>query len=385
MSSYRDDMNDTAIAGDSTWMQLRSIVESTARATETVLFSLLVLHTGSAVASDLVQDHARMVVQESAQVSDEVAGLLRANILIQAGATAKDRVLHKAIMVTVDTAQASDQLLYSTRSAVVEQAGISENWINTRRVSDLATERARAFDGIVSLARSMVQDDAQASDWAGGRGRYAVLLQDGASAGDKLLGSHTIRAPMLVETAIASSDVLGLLLARDGVLDVAVAADEPVQFGDFGQAWTTNSGNWAMSRYAPFTFKSLAVINGVLYGCNAQGVFALDGQTDEVNAEIRTGPLDLTGGQHCHLISAHMEYTLTGTSTMTVTGTQSGSAEQSYSYPLPAEPAQVLTNGRFQFGRGFRGRHFAFTLKLNGQQAYINDLSILVAPSKRSI
>ena len=36
-------------------------------------------------------------------------------------------------------------------------------------------------------------------------------------------------------------------------------------------------------------------------------------------------------------------------------------------------------------GRGLRGRHFGYTLRLKGQHAYINDWTVLTAASKRSI
>ena len=140
-----------------------------------------------------------------------------------------------------------------------------------------------------------------------------------------------------------------------------------------------------MSRFAPFTFTSLAVIDGVLYGCNSQGVFALDGSSETMTAELRTGAMDMTGGVLAHPLEAHVEYELRGTATFDVTTTQAGTPA-TYSYPLNARPvANALTNARAVFGRGLRGRHFAYTLRLTGQQAYINDWSVLVAPSKRSI
>ena len=68
-----------------------------------------------------------------------------------------------------------------------------------------------------------------------------------------------------------------------------------------------------------------------------------------------------------------------------VTTTQAG-ASTTYTYPLDARPvADALTNARAVFGRGLHGRHFAYTLRLTGQRAYINDWSVLVTTGKRSI
>ena len=180
-------------------------------------------------------------------------------------------------------------------------------------------------------------------------------------------------------------EVWGTLRARNVVTDELVLWDEVLQTGDYGQAWTASTQSWAMSRFAPFTFTSLAVIDDVLYGCNSRGVFALDGDTETMTAELRTGAMDMTGGVLAHPLEAHIEYELRGTATFDVTTTQAGTPA-TYSYPLNARPtADALTNARAVFGRGLRGRHFAYTLRLTGQQAYINDWSVLVAPSKRSI
>lgn len=52
MSSYRDDSHDIAVASDSTWVGLTSIIEDTAKAVATLIVCIGVLHADSAVASD---------------------------------------------------------------------------------------------------------------------------------------------------------------------------------------------------------------------------------------------------------------------------------------------------------------------------------------------
>lgn len=51
-----------------------------------------------------------------------------------------------------------------------------------------------------------------------------------------------------------------------------------------------------MSRYAPYTFRSLAVIDGQLYGIAEDGVYALDGDSQPVAGRIATGKLDIGQG-----------------------------------------------------------------------------------------
>jgi hypothetical protein len=180
---------------------------------------------------------------------------------------------------------------------------------------------------------------------------------------------------------------LGVLHARDLVNDMALAIwDEALQPGaDVGQAWTAPTSGWATSRYAPFTFNSLAVIDGVAYALGADGVYALDGKGELIEAQVRTGMVDMTGGVLCHPLQSLINYELVGSAWLDVWQTQGGEQAERYTYPLPVEPANVPTTGRFTLGRGLRGRNFQYALRLAGQRAHINDWSVTFAPSKRSI
>ena len=132
----------------------------------------------------------------------------------------------------------------------------------------------------------------------------------------------------------------------------------------------------------------LAVIDGVLHGCSADGVHAFDGEGDEgadIAASVRTGRIDCTGRVLSHPDEAHLEYMLRGQLTADVVQTQTGEAK-TYSYPLLARPlADDFTNARAKFGRGLRGRHFAYGLRVEGTRWHINDWTVLIAPSKRSV
>nr|DAY12553.1 MAG TPA: hypothetical protein [Caudoviricetes sp.] len=104
-----------------------------------------------------------------------------------------------------------------------------------------------------------------------------------------------------------------------------------------------------------------------------------------INSKIVTGKVDIGGGILAHPVGAYMEYELSdGESEMVVSTTQGG-AVQSYSYKLVDGKADELTNGRFIFGRGLRGRHFKFELRLNGVSGHIHDLRIDASATKRRI
>ncbi len=387
MSDYRDDSNDTAVISDKTWLGLSAVSEGTARISETVLYGLLVLHIDTAAVSDEAIDRPAHLLADQATISDAASDQLRARVLVVDTATAADRVTGTLRVLHVDDALVSDGVLDRVRSLVVDGASVADEVLGTRHASTLVLDAARISDSTGQAASVLVEDAATVSDQATGALHGRVLLADGASLADEVVDAHQAVQALLVDRASIAALVLDHLVARDLVSDAVVIEDITVGGDqDGGQAWTANVDSWAMSRYAPYTFRSLAVIDGRLYGIAEDGVYALDGDSQPVAGRIATGKLDIGQGALVHPHSAYLEYALDadGTVAMDVTTTQSGSAA-TYSYPLESEPASELTNGRFKFGRGLRGRHFTFTLRLTGRHGYINDLSVESAPTNRRV
>lgn len=387
MSDYRDDSNDTAVISDTTWLGLSAVSEGTARISETVLYGLLVLHTDTAAVSDEAIDRPAHLLADQATISDAASGQLRARVLVVNTAMAADRVTGTLRVLHVDDALVSDGVLDRVRGLTVDGATVADEAFGTRHAFTLVLDTLRISDSTGQAGSNLVVDTATASDQVNGTLRGRVLLVDGAALADEVMDAHQAVQALLVDGASIAALVLDHLAARDLVSDAVVIEDITVGGDqDGGQAWTANVDSWAMSRYAPYTFRSLAVIDGRLYGIAEDGVYALDGDSQPVAGRIATGKLDIGQGALVHPHSAYLEYALDadGTVAMDVTTTQSGSAV-TYSYPLESEPADELTNGRFKFGRGLRGRHFAFTLRLTGRHAYINDLSVESAPTNRRV
>ncbi|WP_225006008.1 hypothetical protein [Pseudomonas aeruginosa] len=387
MSDYRDDSNDTAVISDTTWLGLSAVSEGTARISETVLYGLLVLHTDSVAVSDEAIDRPAHLLVDQATISDVASDQLRARVLVVDTATAADRVTGTLRVLHLDDALVSDGVLDRVRGLTVDGATVADEAFGTRHAFTLVLDAARISDSTGQAASVLVEDAATVSDQATGALHGRVLLVDGASLADEVVDAHQAVQALLVDGVSIAALVLDHLAARDLVSDAVVIEDITVGGDqDGGQAWTANVDSWAMSRYAPYTFRSLAVIDGRLYGIAEDGVYALDGDSQPVAGRIATGKLDIGQGALVHPHSAYLEYALDadGTVAMDVTTTQSGSAA-TYSYPLESEPASELTNGRFKFGRGLRGRHFTFTLRLTGRHGYINDLSVESAPTNRRV
>lgn len=385
MSNYRDDVSETAVISDTLLTRLRSIGEGTAFASDKVIEVLRVLHEETATVSDAVLDRAFTLLQDTAIVSDEVIDARTVRQLVVETARASDVLPYRTVAPVLEaTAVVSDDTTHLTRAVLVDAARVSDEVLGRRTTHQLITEAARASDALVWRVRELVDDTAIASDDWISKLHAAVIVDEVARASDAVLDAYMAQVPLLQSTGRASGQVFDRLLAHQLVIETAVAEDEVLQSGAAGQAWTAHEGGWAMSRWAPLDFAGLAVVDGVLYGTNARGVFALDGQTELLTAEIRTGLLDVGRDTTARLDGSYLEYRLDGTAELDVTQTQQG-VRETYTYTLPDKPAGELTSNRFVLGRGLRSRHYEFTLRLQGTRGHINDWRLMTAPSTRRL
>lgn len=341
---------DTAIVSDSTTGQ--RIVRTLASDSIKVSDSYSELH------SDLIED--------SAIVSSSAFGVLRAADLIEDSAVASDIIISSALSFIDDSVKVSDEL------------------IGRRTVSTTTDDKVFVKDALFFNRQASWQDSVSVSANVTDRLYARDLTHDVAIATTTIIDS-IIQSSFIDDVVIANDSVIDRLYSADSWHDVIVVQDDVTGAGGYrGQTWTANVDSWAMSRHDPVSYNRLVVIDDVLYGEADDGVYRLDQEVLPVVASVKTGKMDLGRGALTHPAFAYLEYELAGQASMTVHTTQKG-IKQQYTYVLPSEIADELTNGRFIFGRGLRGRHFSFDLTMVGTHGYVNDLSIDHQPTTRRI
>lgn len=366
MSNYRDDTQETAFASDSVWMGVGFITVDSAIATASLLFGLSLIHSESAIASDEIFESTLLTINELAIASDEITGKKSLELMTIESATAVgEQVFSRIVAVIEESAIAADNITDRSGSLTIESARISDSEIGVRRAYSLVDETAKAIDFTAQFASSLIIESALANDYLIDKAKYSSLILERSEASDLIVLSARRSSSLVREFALANDYLLGGVSASQVVVEVAVAEDFILGAEEFGQIWTANTDNWPMSHFSGLPFDGISVVNGTLYGTNSNGVYAVNGASSMVSASVVTGKIDLSGDGLVHPLGAFIEYEMIGDSTdlpsaeMLVTSTQSGIPE-SYQYPLIGKSASHLTNGRFKFGRGLRGRHFSF-------------------------
>lgn len=383
MSNYQDITNEIAYASDMTWSNLSLYTEEIAKLTDSQTFHLTVRTTEIAHASD--EDMGQMVniVSETAMLADQPFGVKHGTFIVNESAHIRDQLFSGFEGLTAVVAYASDQQTFATSHRTIENAKAEDVAFGQRHVFSAMQEVARLKDIAFAYFHYSTHELAQLADQPSGVKHAFSQVKEVALASDADISIMQVQAGAR-EKAMASDIAFGVKYAFHAVQEWAFLEDKPLHDKLMGQAWTANTGNWAMSRYAPFNFDGVSVINGQLHFWNADGVYAVgDGET--IHSRLTTGKLDF-GDQLAHPNAAYLEYSCNGSHAVAVdiTTTQSGKA-QTYSYLMPQKTADQLTNGRAVFGRGLRGRHFSFSISIQGNAAHVNALSFDFTQTKRRI
>lgn len=446
MTLYRDDIQETIAYSNNTIGKSKAVTEELIRIKEDSLYRLSVLSGDVVSITDELVDSAIFPVKDEVNVTDHFTGrkrhvdFIHDQIIVSDGF--KNRLRAKSLIqdkISPTSAQKDTQrninierLLIAEKlntkkyslSKLNEALRIKENYNATARFKDSITDnldildaslksKLRAFtkENVIyqenyrlkKISRSAITETLKAQDSC--VTRYSDFIEDHITYLEQY--TQRIKAKQRVIDTININELLkqqrksqekineklmtfdfnqGKNIAKQLVNELVFIEDDYSKEKQYGYAWTANVDTWAMSRYQDYGFSELAVINGVLYGVAEDGVHQLDAK-ELIEAKLVTGQLDLGQGQLVHPLGAYLEYELSGNTRkleIGVSTTQSGT-KQTYYYLLPTEKADYLTNGRVLFGRGLRGRHFAFEIKISGEHGYINDLNIDVSATKRRV
>ena len=386
MAIYRDDALDSLYLSDSTWAWMKVIAEDQVVFLDSNL-SRIKAHLGDSfgLADEIKQTGAISTAVDGFNLSDQITGQRIVRSLVSDQVKLFDTT-YRFIAENIEDQFALDDFTYSTTLALsADSINFAESVSGQRYARILSNDQFKLTDLANTIASDQVVDSILLGDFTQDKLRTQSYLIDSITFADQDLSSVQLNSHA-IDMLQLSDDTQSKLTGRTDSNDYLSLYDELKDSKVYGQAWTANTNTWAMSRYMPYNFDGLSVINGKLYGWNDQGVYLMDQASHLIHGLIQTGKLDF-GENLVHPAAAYLEYEMSGQDkqlSIAVTTTQSGKPE-TYTYMMPNEEADYLTNGRLLFGRGLRGRHFAFTISIAAISAKINALSVDFTRTTRRI
>lgn len=386
MAIYRDDALENILLSDSTWLHLKVIAEDRIVFADIAATTLKVFSEDSfSLADELSQSGAISIAVDGFSLSDQITGQRIARGLVSDQVKLFDAAYRFTAENIEDQFTLDDFTLSTTLALSTDSIHFVESISGQRYSRILSNDQFKLTDLANTVASEQVVDSILLSNFTQDKLRAQSYLIDSISFGDQDLSSVQLHSHAIDSLQLGDS-TQSKLTGRTDSHDYLSLYDEIKDSKIYGQAWTANTDNWAMSRYMPFSFDGLTVINDKLYGWNDKGVFLMGKPDHLIYGLIETGKLDF-GDSLVHPTAAYLEYEMSGQDkqlSIAVTSTQSGKPT-TYTYMLPNEEADHLTNGRVLFGRGLRGRHFSFAISIAATSAQINALSMDFTKTTRRI
>lgn len=386
MAIYRDDALDSLYFSDSTWAWMKAIAEDQVVFSDSNLSRIKAhLEDSFSLADEITQTGSISTAVDGFNLSDQITG----QRIVRSLLSDQVNLFDTAYRFTAENIEDQFTLDDFTRSTTLALSTDSIHFVESisgqRYARILSNDQFKLTDLANTVAAEQVIDSILLGDFTQDKLRAQSYLIDSISFADQDLSSVQLHSHA-IDTLQLGDSTQSKLTGRTDSNDYFSIYDELKDSKVYGQAWTANTNTWAMSRYMPYNFDGLSVINGKLYGWNDQGVYLMDQASHLIHGLIETGKLDF-GDSLVHPTAAYLEYEMSGQGkqlSIAVTSTQSGNPA-TYSYMLPNEEADHLTNGRVLFGRGLRGRHFSFAISIAATSAKINALSMDFTKTTRRI
>lgn len=277
----------------------------------------------------------------------------------------------------------SDSTRDKLKTLIVETLGLGQELEQYNLVHSQVSDSFKLHDLAVRIFSDTIEDTIRFGDEFQKLSDTVELVVESLVFSDQVSGQRKVRS--LAESSLSFSESIeGVKQASSSVTELLFLDDEYQDDQEIIGAWTTTADGWNMSRYYDYPYEQLIVIGDKLYGVTSNGIEELKHGAQSITAKIKTAKLDLGDGGLIHPESMILEYSLDGQLSVDVGTTQTG-YQQTFNYVLRKEPSDYLTNGRVIFGRGLRGRHFEFSVNIQGTTAYINDMVVNITKTKRRI
>ena len=220
----------------------------------------------------------------------------------------------------------------------------------------LATKAGATFNApfgcmLYEAARSLDLPEANCIAYA--------LLQASAIAADVLTETFIISVTLKEGAECSAIDAL-YLIAQETLAETATAEAFFV-IPATSTTWVINTRTNAISEYQNFAFNSFARVGRKFIGANENGLYELDGDTDDgtdIAWAVRNGMMQMNATRLSGLKGVYLGMrTATGGDFCLKLIAGDG---REYVYAFKAQPGQMTS--KVEIGRGLRSRYFAFEL-----------------------
>jgi len=153
----------------------------------------------------------------------------------------------------------------------------------------------------------------------------------------------------------------------------------------YQRSYVANLANNILTEFANYEFTSVTEFGGKFYGTKSDGIYLLEGATDNtapIDLSVDLGNLDFGNRNQKRVSDFYMAYNTDGKMKVTVSTDETSP----YSYSLSSYGVETIKQRRVALGKGLRGKYWNIKIEnVNGADLRIESLHLRVALQNRRI
>jgi hypothetical protein len=330
-------------------------------------------------ASDVVR-RPGAVATDAVRLAELFSSNLRAGTVLSDTALLREALRVGRVALASDTVGLADALALQRALRVTESLGLVDVWAPSLRFGITQAERVRIVDALVRFFGGDIFETVGLNDVLAKQARRPVSAAEVLGLADPAAATFVLRIETAESLNISELDAVHMLFApqlQDGV-QIAAAF---LSAGDGITSWVVNAITGAVTEYDNYAFNSFAHFGQMYIAADSEGLYELNGVTDDgdaIIARIQSGLAQLTESRFTMLRDAYIGMRSDGKFVLRIV-TGDG---QSYSYRFTAESMKTV---RVQLGKGMRTRYASFELIGEGDDFDLDSVEFIPLTSQRRV
>lgn len=347
----------------------------------------LLLVDSASVSAELVGSYAKNIV-ETGVLQVSLNSVLQATSSLVQNSIASDVASHIAMLLIDATATVADapENFLTAIDVAIDTLIATDGVLTSLDAFCLIVEALQASDATLAAIIATLEDGGSASDATTNLLRAIAALVENSTGVDEVAASIRIIA-FVEDTGVVADDVVAQLSALLSLFETGQAVASLFLAGEAYTAYAMTLAGAAVNEYVGYNFNSFAVINGVAYGGSENGIFLLEGATDDgvqIDASVRVGLSNFGTALKKEISYAYIGVTTDGQMAMKVTTTSRDKGKRENWYKFSAKPRTSTAEDRLQISKGKQSVYWDFELiNLEGADFEFDQMRVWVMPLNR--
>jgi len=320
------------------------------------------------------------IITEQMRITRTAAPQYRARPVITDTARLTDNLLAGMPMVITQTLTLGDVLLTVRAAHVIEQLNLGLAQIPNLRSRLSVLDRVRLRDSLANFFGGELTDSVTFSRAVLPIARKPGLVNETVNVGETIAPKFVLRVTTADILQIDDVDLLKMLF-RPTIEEGVQLSAAYVQPNDSITTWAINTVTGATTEYQDYQFNSFARMGLRYLGASADGLFELDGDTDDgedIVAKIKSGYAQFAGSRYSSFKAAYLGMHADGYIFLKL---ETGDGK-TYTYKSMLQNMQTT---KVLLGKGLRARYFAFELTTTGQDFDLDTIEFIPIMARRRV